>query len=286
MSGQENILVEFLSGVRDDLQLAVTDYRWFATEETWLLEEAVHGAWHDLTSQFERALNELAIGETSSNQLRDHGLVGPQLTLKIGFWRRHRQRARELWALMKSTGRRIQSSIVHKLFDAAQIILGSMSFIPGIDAIKEFKDTIESIADDSDLARANSKPSEGYDGASSTGRSTIDLEKVRMYFDFMKDLLIGLLIGGLFGSILAGVALEYNYATSPSLWWVAYFLATTLLVILFFGFNFWLYSVEKLGKQIDDMLANVEKGKSAKRLAELLNLKKKRKEKSVGVSEN
>ncbi len=57
-------------------------------------------------------------------------------------------------------------------------------------------------------------------------------------------------------------------------------------MILFFGFNFWLHSVEKLGKQIDDMLANVEKGKSVKGLAELLNLKKKRKEKSDGMSEN
>jgi hypothetical protein len=286
MSGQENILVEFLVGVRDDLQLAVTDYRWFATEETSFLEEVVHSAWRDLISQFERALSELALGETLPDQLRDHGLVGPQLTLKIGFWRRQRQRARELWALMKSTARRIPSSIVHKLFDAAQIILESLSFVPGIDAIKEFKDTIESIADESDLSRANSKRSEGYDGAHSIGLSTTDLEKVRMYFDFMKDLLIGLLIGGLFGSILAGVALEYNYTTSASLWWVAYFLAATLLMILFFGFNFWLYSVEKLGKQIDDMMANVEKGKSVKGLAELLNLKKKRKEKSDGVSEN
>jgi hypothetical protein len=150
------------------------------------------------------------------------------------------------------------------LFDAAQTILGSLSFIPGIDAIEEFKSTVESIAD---ASRPVSVP----------GSGRTDLERVRMYFDFMKDLLVGLLIGGLFASILAGTVLEYNYGTSPTLWWVAFLLAPILIVLLIGGFLLWRNSVEELGKEIDQLLMDVQNEKPVKNLGVLLNLRRKKK---------
>jgi hypothetical protein len=127
--------------------MAVADYRLFAAEELFFLEGDIHEAWHDLIGDFERAAS--ALGETTVENLRDRGLYGPQLRLKINVWTKQREQARHLWGRIKEAGAKVPASLVHRLFDSAQTILGSLSFIPGIDAIEEFKSTLESIADGS-----------------------------------------------------------------------------------------------------------------------------------------
>jgi hypothetical protein len=256
------LLLTFLSGVREDLQTAVNDYKLYAAEDWWYLQTNVGETWHDVLDNFPVVLRALSNREYDREKLAA-GLFGTQLKLKIDVWTKARIQAKQIWTRIKSAAGRIPASIVHLLFDCAQTILGSLSFIPGIDAIEEFKSTIESIADASKQVSFRSS-------------MRTDVEKVRMYFGFMKDLSIGLLIGGLFSSILAGTVLEYNYGISPTLWWVAYPLAAVLLVFLFFGFRLWRNSVEKLGKEIDQLLQAVQDEKPVKDLGTLLSFRRKK----------
>ncbi len=138
-------LISFLTDVREDLQLAVDDYSFYAPEELLALQEDVMMAWSDLRVTYDAVLEQVAA--IDPGLLREHGLSGPQLAIKLGAWERIRRRTRQEWSNLRSRVGRVPKGIVRRLFGLAQVILGSLRFIPGIDVIMEFKGTLEEIAE-------------------------------------------------------------------------------------------------------------------------------------------
>ncbi len=72
------------------------------------------------------------------------------LALRIDNLKTWRGKAREQWNQFKAAvGRRIPSSTVLLLLRLAETILESLSFIPGVAPIVEFKSVLESVAEGS-----------------------------------------------------------------------------------------------------------------------------------------
>ncbi|PYQ45486.1 MAG: hypothetical protein DMF77_04045 [Acidobacteria bacterium] len=113
--------------------------------------ERMHAAWESLPPKFESALAALAPATTTNvvPTLRLRGLVGAELVFKLevfahardryldhGGPKRGRSRGRRWW----SRWRRLLAPTL----DAADAILGSLGAVfPGVEAIKDYKDSVE-----------------------------------------------------------------------------------------------------------------------------------------------
>jgi hypothetical protein len=110
--------------------------------------ESMTDAWHDVSVSFDTAINALQPA-TVTAELQPRGLTGPQLIFKISVFQHARdrlldhgtaaygqQKKRRWWALF----RRLFTGTLK----AGDVILDSLGLIPGIDAIKEFKGSVES----------------------------------------------------------------------------------------------------------------------------------------------
>jgi len=96
-------------------------------------------AWEPILANYRTAQDALeASGERLDAQLAERGLTGPQLQLKYNAF----HRARELFWRPASRGRPPRR-LLARLLTWADIILESLGFLPGIDAIKEAKDVLQ-----------------------------------------------------------------------------------------------------------------------------------------------
>jgi hypothetical protein len=113
--------------------------------------EAMDGAWESLQPKFEAAIAALSPGTTSNvvPTLRLRGLVGAELVFKLQVFGHARDRYLDHGGPKKgrSRGRRWWSRwrrLLTPTLKAADVILGSLgSVFPGVEAIREYKETVE-----------------------------------------------------------------------------------------------------------------------------------------------
>lgn len=140
--GDRDELVAFLYGLRALLGAIVEDGRWIPKAQA----ENVQRAWDRVQTQFAaliKSINALPGTDVPSKDwepLDQRGLSGPGLRLELqGFWGR-----------MFAFGRRMNRPWVRSMFRWANTILGSLAAVfPPADAIKEFKESLENLIEDS-----------------------------------------------------------------------------------------------------------------------------------------
>lgn len=146
-------LEKFLSMFESDLQNTVANIEWMIPERKDIYG-LVRNAWKELQPQFETATKEIreivSTDVSAGARFQAMGLSGSQLELKIKEYTRRRERLLNFDKLKLS---RIASDVLKRLLKAlltsADNILDTLaSIFPPMQAIKEFKDTLVSIASD------------------------------------------------------------------------------------------------------------------------------------------
>jgi len=125
------------------------------------LHDLVAQAWKDVLPRFDEIW--LYIADESNleqlrNQLEDRGLTGIQLMFKLSVYDARRNEFRRQWEefeiASKDKKRRrrfftwrsyFMRWTINRLFDIGDVILDSLGFIPGIEAVKEIKGTIDNL---------------------------------------------------------------------------------------------------------------------------------------------
>jgi hypothetical protein len=146
---------EFETPLGDDrraLANFVSEVRWLLGQmledrETWFpsdLREPLRSAWEEIQPSFDMATRYL-IEPPDANlleaQLAHAGLARRQLALKRTRWERARDALRE----------RLTRPVLKRALRWANIILGSLAgIIPGGDAIKEYKESVEQAVEDAE----------------------------------------------------------------------------------------------------------------------------------------
>jgi hypothetical protein len=113
--------------------------------------DRLHAAWESLQPKFESVLAALSPATTTNivPTLRLRGLVGPELVFKLEMFAHARDRYLDHGGPKKgrTRGRRWWSRWRRRLgptLDAADVILGSLgSVFPGVEAIREYKESVE-----------------------------------------------------------------------------------------------------------------------------------------------
>lgn len=153
-------LNKFISDIRKDIDLVVSNLDIIIPEQR-ELHGLVRRAWKDVHPRFEE-MSLYIVGEKKleglQRQLKDKGLTGIQLKLKLSVYEARRndfhlgwdrlERAsedkKEEWRIFR---RRFtfMRRIIKRLFSIIDLILDSLGFIPGAEAVKEVKGTIENL---------------------------------------------------------------------------------------------------------------------------------------------
>lgn len=98
-------------------------------------------AWPDVKDNLDLARR--SIMGVAQDRLRAAGLTGAQLALKLFGFRRWSRRID--WMNLLWSRRAVKGAL-----NWANIILGSLSFVPGVEPAKEFKDAIERAVDEAE----------------------------------------------------------------------------------------------------------------------------------------
>jgi hypothetical protein len=141
-------LEKFLFMFESDLQTTVANIDWMIPERK-AIHILVRHAWKELQQQFETATREIRKIDVSSYQAR--GLSGSQLELKIEEYKWRREPFLSNFDKLRPS--KMTSDLLKRLLKAlltsADNILDTLaSMLPPMQAIKEFKDTLVSIASD------------------------------------------------------------------------------------------------------------------------------------------
>jgi hypothetical protein len=161
MSEQEiGRLNNFIFNLQRDINLVVSRIDIIIPEQR-ELHELVTRAWRDVAPRFDEIslyIVDENKAEELQKQLRARGLTGIQLMFKLSVYNARRDEFRQQWEEFELASRdkkrrgRVftwQSYFmrwtINRLFDIGDVILDSLGFIPGIDAVKEIKGTIENV---------------------------------------------------------------------------------------------------------------------------------------------
>jgi hypothetical protein len=153
-------LNKFISDAREDIDLVVSNLDVIIPEQR-ELHGLVRRAWKDVRPRFEE-MSLFIAGEKKLNglqkQLKDKGLTGIQLRLKLSVYEARRNEFRRGWDRLERAsedrkeawnvfGRRFifMRRIIKRLFGIIDLILDSLGFIPGAEAAKEVKGAIENL---------------------------------------------------------------------------------------------------------------------------------------------
>ncbi len=142
-------LEKFLSMLESDLQNTVANIDWIIPERR-DIHSLVREAWRELQPQFETATKEMRkIASIDVLSFQARGLSGSQLELKIEEcrWRREPFLSNfKKFRPSKSTSNVLKRLLKALLISADNILDTLASMLPTIQAVKEFKDTLASIA--------------------------------------------------------------------------------------------------------------------------------------------
>lgn len=152
---QEDIrrLDNFILGVQKDIDFVVSKIGIIIPEQK-ELHDLVGKAWEDVSPRFGE-VSQYIVGkkelEGLQEQLADRGLTGIQLALKLSVYEARRNRFQKEWAKFeeasedeKKRGGFIRG-IIRRLLSIIDRILDSLGFIPGAEAAKEVKGTVEEL---------------------------------------------------------------------------------------------------------------------------------------------
>jgi len=132
-----------LTGFLDELKQLIDEIPKHPDWTPYQLKEALEEARKSLDHDFERARQGLAQAgaATLDRQLSDAGLTKPQLDLKLsGFGRAVRR--------FRDAGGKV---LFRRALRWANVILGSLAgIVPGVEAIKEYKESIEAATEDTE----------------------------------------------------------------------------------------------------------------------------------------
>ena len=148
---QSVLLEKFLTMFESDLQKTVINIDWMIPERK-DIHVFVRNAWKELQPRLEPAKREIhKIGSIDASTFQVRGLSGSQLELKIEEYRWRREAF--LYNFNKFKLSKIAGDVLKRLLKAllvsADNVLDTLaSMLPTIQAIKEFKDTLISIASD------------------------------------------------------------------------------------------------------------------------------------------
>lgn len=150
----------FISDTREDIDLVVSNLDILIPEQR-ELHGLVMRAWKDVRPRFEE-MSLYIVGEKKleglQKQLKGKGLTGVQLKLKLSVYEARRNEFQRGWDRLERASedkkeewrvfmRRpiFMRRIIKRLFSIIDVILDSLGFIPGAEAAKEVKGTIENL---------------------------------------------------------------------------------------------------------------------------------------------
>jgi len=151
-------LVKFLWSVLDYLDHVVLHIARLAPQEE-RLHPLIAEAWRDVRPRFSEAtayLAEARVREDLRKELADRGLAGPQLSVKLELYDQRLSQFDEVRADLAPSADRPRKAgdalrgIVRRLFGATDVLLDSLSFVPGVEPLKEFKGIVEQTIPESD----------------------------------------------------------------------------------------------------------------------------------------
>lgn len=153
---QEDIrqLDNFILGVQEDIDFVVSKIGIIIPEQE-ELHDLVRRAWKDVSPRFGE-ISEYIVGKKElkglQEQLADRGLTGIQLALKLSVYEARRNRFQKEWAKFEEASKDEKKKrggfirgIIRRLLRIIDRILDSLGFIPGAEAAKEVKGTIEEL---------------------------------------------------------------------------------------------------------------------------------------------
>jgi hypothetical protein len=146
------VLADFLIELEALLPRTLDGYEgWFPPE----LRGPLRSAWAELGESFpmaDRYLREPPDAVLLDAQLAHVGLAGNQLRLKVGAFR----------GKLAGLGELITKPMLKSALGWANIILGSLSgIVPGVEAIKEYKESFEQALDDANADNSQGEQAEG-----------------------------------------------------------------------------------------------------------------------------
>lgn len=147
-------LEAFISNIEEDLTIVVSRGR-DINPELESIYSLIQRAWEDVKPHFTE-IKEYISGKQHLEKMEDHlrnrGLTGVQLELKLRVYNQRRQEFLKEWNDFvnapqeeKKRRRGILGRILGKLLRIIDRILESLGFIPGTDAVKEIKGVLEEI---------------------------------------------------------------------------------------------------------------------------------------------
>jgi hypothetical protein len=124
------------------------------------LSQLIRDAWKEVEPQFERMsahLDEYLYGKMSApeaqrleKELQERGLTGNQLRLKLRVFKLRKQEFEDEWSQFEKANDRQKKrkrgfigGIIDRILRIIQRILRSLGFIPGAEAVEEFKSIVE-----------------------------------------------------------------------------------------------------------------------------------------------
>jgi hypothetical protein len=147
-------LDNFIISVQKDVDLVVSEIGIIMPEQE-EMHDLVKRAWKDVSPRLGE-VSEYIIGKRELNGLReqlvDRGLTGVQLALKLSVYEARRNRFQKEWDRFAEASQNekkkrghFMRGIIRRLLRIIDRILDSLAFIPGAEAAKEVKDTIEDL---------------------------------------------------------------------------------------------------------------------------------------------
>ena len=147
-------LNNFILGVQKDIDLVVSEIGIIIPEQE-EMHDLVRRAWKDVSPRFGE-VSEYIVGKKElkglQEQLVDRGLTGIQLALKLSVYEARRNNFQKEWSRFVEASQnekrkrgRFTRGIIRRLLRIIDRILDSLGFIPGVEAVKEIKGTIEDL---------------------------------------------------------------------------------------------------------------------------------------------
>jgi len=143
-------LEQFISDVRSDINLIVKKFAVLVPEHAELYK-LISETWKEEVSQRFDGMMEYLEKEKPFKELMERGLTGKQLEVELAIYRLRRKEFEETLkdfekepeGVKKNMKRVLLRRLAERLLNTIQSILRSLGFIPGFDAIEQFKEAIK-----------------------------------------------------------------------------------------------------------------------------------------------
>jgi|GEM_PF-739281 len=150
MNGSTKNFDEFVMGVRSVLETVVNNLGSINPKLDAAFVELVKTSWHETEDSFRGMQAYFGKPEFESG-LKGKGMTGASQELKLKVFRDEKAAFQEIFAAYKTDRSgwnpfaTILREVLKRLFSIIDTILGSLGFVPGSEAVKEFKEVLEKV---------------------------------------------------------------------------------------------------------------------------------------------